>query len=867
MFRMVYGAALATAVAGAAACSSASAPESLPGQERVGEAEGAVTLESTFNQVQSGVPLPGMYLEFARSTTGKGGLIEQQYLQANGIPVPGQLKAAGQPVSPTDEAETYYAAIGSGWVPSTLEDWKAHFHVPTWDRASESLKEFRKRNHVVVYYNKNELGLGRELGCGEWFVDTNGRKGVACYVTNYGTAFGDAHNSMVAAIDGNNAKNTVCIVYRPALPKDQQVQFYVFDGHGSRQDWAQLDTLGPRKHPQICTNCHGGVYDDSSASQSDHLVTGARFLPVDPNVVEFEDTLESPKPAYTYSRSEQEESLRRINQIAMGTDAAPVNGDPIQHQDTPQLTSLQRMALVWLYDGHIDTASPSQQPGSTWVPWGWSATAASRDIYTKVVKPYCATCHYAVGSESMQQMFLTEEGFRNQLVLRHVCTNGGYLMPQAQQTMNRFWDNSKVGQAPNEQRLNPVEISGLGTFDSPADALLAVEFGMSRDQCTGYQQMISCVARGRDSICGDAHSGTACNPAADACVPNITFMPAEADLTVPVGVCKYHGDRGCPKGQECRPAYSAPSYGYDGLCYTCGGDGQPLCWEGGACALPRYVFETGAVTTCRACGKHDQPVCQSWAGDPCDDRHIVYGTTCKACGRLGGPACPGATPCDGTYANDGGICVECGLPDGPVCAGDEPCNDPYHVNQGGRCAHCGDTWQPACTSGVTCNFPNIPAGDGICHACYEGGACESPVFRRFNGTYHLHTLSTSDAGDGSYWPEPGNEFYVQRQEAVGTIPLYGCRRLAGGYFYTTSASCEGGDGTWASNQGILGYVGKLADDGWSCSLPGSTRLYRLHNPLTSDHFYTASNYEAWNAYWYYGYQVETSPGCVWVHQN
>ena len=48
--------------------------------------------------------------------------------------------------------------------PLTLDAWKAAFNIPVRN-PGETLEAYRARTNVVVYYNKNELGLGRELGC------------------------------------------------------------------------------------------------------------------------------------------------------------------------------------------------------------------------------------------------------------------------------------------------------------------------------------------------------------------------------------------------------------------------------------------------------------------------------------------------------------------------------------------------------------------------------------------------------------------------------------------------------------------------------------------------------------------------------
>ena len=72
-------------------------------------------------------------------------------------------RTTGQPVGPHVTA------------PATFADWKRVFGFPT-PQAGEALQDFRDRTGVVVYYNRNELALGRELACSK-FVDGHDAQG------------------------------------------------------------------------------------------------------------------------------------------------------------------------------------------------------------------------------------------------------------------------------------------------------------------------------------------------------------------------------------------------------------------------------------------------------------------------------------------------------------------------------------------------------------------------------------------------------------------------------------------------------------------------------------------------------------------
>src|SRR6185436_19881690 len=92
----------------------------------------------------------------------------------------------------TPEMEAINSAKSEPWIsnitsPVTFDDWKRTFRFPARSEG-ESLEAYRQRAGIVVYYNRNELGLGRELGCSEFPAGTdksgNPVNGIACFVTN-----------------------------------------------------------------------------------------------------------------------------------------------------------------------------------------------------------------------------------------------------------------------------------------------------------------------------------------------------------------------------------------------------------------------------------------------------------------------------------------------------------------------------------------------------------------------------------------------------------------------------------------------------------------------------------------------------------
>jgi len=382
--------------------------------------------------------------------------------------------------------------------PMTLDDWMSTFEMSA-PLPNEDLQAFRDRVGIAVYYNRNELGLGRELGCSRFVdgYDAAGEPimGVACFVTNHGPGFRQENASLKAAMKGHQARNTVCITYRPTMDPGYEVQFYVYGSDGNRQEWARLDTMGPRPHPYVCMNCHGGAYDESR-----HLAKNAHFLPLDPAMVTFGSSDDN--VALGLTRAGQEERIRVINEMA---------------SETP-LTPAQQAMLSRLYTGAI-RQSGMPATGDD-VPDEWAASAADHDFYAKVVKPYCATCHLAAqrGLADFDLpsygMFASAAAFDAAPTAAFVCNT--FSMPNAQPTSLGFW----------EAKGNPgVTISGT-LFPTAADAYLARQ-GLDRASCRGFVAASGCN-RGPDpdALCGGNVSGGAmCDQTTGRCQPLVSALP------------------------------------------------------------------------------------------------------------------------------------------------------------------------------------------------------------------------------------------------------------------------------------------------------------------------------------------------------
>ena len=399
-----------------------------------------------------------------------------------------------------DKAFDYYRATGQDTL-DTLDKWKNFFKF-TKRLPGEAVSTFRKRANIVIYYNRTELGLGRELGCAQ-----DGGNAIACYVTNYGDSFGSVHDlsqpdadgrsGLAYAVSGNSQpKNTVVISYdvRRELKEGdgKAVQFAAFGPDGKRIQKAQLDNYGARPIPQICMTCHGGIWDPDSRAQNGvtspvgnylGISRFARFLPLITSTVTFSGN--SP-----YTLSEQEPAIKAVNEKAW---RARGTG----------LTLRQRQLMRWLYTATaaydnnpsmsirrtgmmLDTLdwqiAGRQYAENAW-PGGWSAKQA---FYNGAVLPYCDTCHMAMDQSfdwkyldgrllsddhiafrtaQAGTMYLAFQSLLSATTAPNPSTIGGFLgvktnssglgifasrgelqMPHSEQTFERFWaDTSNVG--------------------------------------------------------------------------------------------------------------------------------------------------------------------------------------------------------------------------------------------------------------------------------------------------------------------------------------------------------------------------------------------------------------------------------------
>ncbi len=250
-------------------------------------------------------------------------------------------------------AAAYYARIDPASLRASLSAFKA-------------VNGFSTQNPGVnaEFFNKNELGLGRDLTCA-----ANGNGNFACYLRKYGHP-GEtpkkALHDMFANVDPGD---TVAMEFSgvPGRGIGNVVKFYVFAPSGVRKLSTAFDPQGEKFVPNVCTGCHGGTPSETYPDPASADI-GAVFVPVDPST-------------HVYSpvrpRTVQEDALRQINAW-------------VHTQTRPEAASVKDYVESMYPDG-VDA------PGSVaaaFVPRSY-ALAFRQSTYTSIIKPYCQLCHLA----------------------------------------------------------------------------------------------------------------------------------------------------------------------------------------------------------------------------------------------------------------------------------------------------------------------------------------------------------------------------------------------------------------------------------------------------------------------------------------
>lgn len=301
-----------------------------------------------------------------------------------------------------------------------------------------------RRECAAYYYNRGDLGLGREMHCTD-STKLFGERQVACYVTNF--AAGDDNSeftfglSSSTAFDNLHRQNdfaTVAMVYRGRMSPGtaNRVFFVVYDKDGLISDFAALDrhaisfatgavggTPGVNFNlhiPTNCTACHGGQrYNQTAHTQVDSL-----FLPFDLDQFEYEDV-----PGMR--RADQLIAFKQLNQMVWRVAAgSPGAGDSIKSQLNTWYSNTRFASVYWdeVFENQFDSNA---------VPTGWTNEAS---FYQSVVRRSCRGCHMA-DQLSVQRRFDSDNDFLGNAILsvNRICT---FEMPHALQVTREFWQST-----------------------------------------------------------------------------------------------------------------------------------------------------------------------------------------------------------------------------------------------------------------------------------------------------------------------------------------------------------------------------------------------------------------------------------------
>lgn len=179
-----------------------------------------------------------------------------------------------------------------------------------------------------------------DLGFGRRMVANRTGDDVAFYVSNYADAEqANDPNAVPVA--------TVAMEYSAVIPNGtRQTQFYVFDNN-KRLINIDLDGKGKKQVPGLCQSCHGN------------------------NFIAFD--LDSFGYPADNSRTNQQSAFKQLNELILATNPTP---------------GVEEMISLWYQNSNTQHSSV--------VPASWQGES---EIYSKVIKPYCRTCHLTVGSE------------------------------------------------------------------------------------------------------------------------------------------------------------------------------------------------------------------------------------------------------------------------------------------------------------------------------------------------------------------------------------------------------------------------------------------------------------------------------------
>jgi hypothetical protein len=334
-------------------------------------------------------------------------------------------------------------------------------------RALPTLSAFRSRygfggtaERVTYYYNRGDLGIGREMHCVDGVTTNSGLGEIACYVTNFAAGddnteftFGLSNNIAFSNLDAGHAFATVAMVFRSqmATTARNRVFFAVYNATGGALlNAAALDRFGItfanafnqsrpnnpdpsfgvpgvdfNNHiPSNCIACHGGSYDHTS-----HSTTGALFLPFDLDQFDYE-------PVAGRTRLDQCDQFKHENELVRKVAVLTGTGggsSVVSQLDAWYHNTAFQTPRTEVFEAACNPLStpPVDAFDSNAVVAGWTG----QSIFQSVVRKSCRTCHIA---NEVGRTFETAASFDSlaPVTAADLCN---YAMPHSLQSLREFW--------------------------------------------------------------------------------------------------------------------------------------------------------------------------------------------------------------------------------------------------------------------------------------------------------------------------------------------------------------------------------------------------------------------------------------------
>jgi hypothetical protein len=327
----------------------------------------------------------------------------------------------------TTVADTYYDKfqVGSGTgayreIPDTLAQFNSRY--------------LASRAVSATYYNVGDLGIGRKMTCAQpsWNAAGATVYGTACAVSNYAPASASGSKAPIAFGQAQAAINlmknnappfaTVVMVKRSGTA-GSMFGVYIPSTTPPTTDPAKtklvktnvfLDSTGANTAaPNNCMACHGG----SAGNNPLDLSRPSMFLPFDPQAIA-DKKVSADLDTKGWDWAHQEEAFRKLNQMVVNAGASDGIKDFVNGS----------------YHGAVGTANTKLDPN--YIPPGWQKSAAQKDVFTKVIKPYCRGCHMSQSGALAFTNASDIEGLRA-TVLSDVCKT--HTMPHSQVTTKATW--------------------------------------------------------------------------------------------------------------------------------------------------------------------------------------------------------------------------------------------------------------------------------------------------------------------------------------------------------------------------------------------------------------------------------------------